>query len=274
MKHHRRTNVGNVDLNRNFIGDENFFRVKAASYNPIYTKIVPLINPQGTIHSKVDFLVRQCAFYLKILKYIMAFGINRLRSATLLGQYKFPQGIYYGGDKVEEEIQTVIQLLRRSFEPYHRIVLLDMHTGYGNRYQMTVVNSYLEAAASEEMVQRFGYPRVVKSNPSEFYSIQGDMIDYIYSHIQSESQPKHIYATSFEFGTLGHQFSAGLKSLRAMVFENQLYWCGAHGTGVAAQIRDDFLELYYPQEARWRLKAIQDARQAALGILRAEAYIP
>jgi len=46
---------------------------------------------------------------------------------------------------------------------------------------MSIVNSYLEKRSSQEMSNTFKYPSVGKTTPAEFYSIQGDMIDYIYT---------------------------------------------------------------------------------------------
>ena len=63
--------------------------------------------------------------------------------------------------------------------------------------------------------------------------------------------------------------SARIRSLRAMVFENQLYWQGAKNEKTAKQVRQEFEELYYPTEIKWRDKAIADGRQAFEGILNA-----
>ena len=148
-----------------------------------------------------------------------------------------------------------------------------MHTGYGPRYQMSVVNSWMEPRESKELERQFSYPLVVKTNQSEFYSIRGDMIDYVYALVHNEFPDKRLYATSFEFGTMGDSFFATLRSLRTMILENQMYWFGARNRKARKRIERDFQELFAPREERWRAKALADARQAFQGILRAEGFL-
>jgi len=204
---------------------------------------------------------------------LLILGQQTTFTAVLLGQYRSHQGIYYGGREWTEETRLVMELYRQTIAEYDQIVHLDMHSGYGPRYQMSIVNSYLESQSSQEMQFNFIYPLVVKSNPAEFYSMQGDMIDYLYSLIQNEFPKKHYYGASFEFGTFGDTALARLRSLRTMVFENQSYHYGTVDTHTAQHITHDFLELYYPMARDWRDKALLDARQAFTGILNAYQYI-
>ena len=121
---------------------------------------------------------------------------------------------------------NLIDLYRRHIRGYERVVHLDMHTGYGPRYQMGLVNSPLEPRDSEELARRFAYPLVVKADPSEFYPVQGDMIDYVYTLVREELPEVGLYATSFEFGTLGDSLPAHVRSLRTLILENQMHWSG------------------------------------------------
>jgi hypothetical protein len=134
---------------------------------------------------------------------------------------------------------------------------------------MSIVNSALEPRDSKDLARQFSYPLVVKSNPSEFYSIQGDMIDHMYTLAQNEFPGQRLYSTTFEFGTLGDSFPAVLRSLRTMILENQAHWFGANNSTVREHIARDFQALYFPQEEQWRVKAAADARQAFEGVLSA-----
>jgi hypothetical protein len=153
--------------------------------------------------------------------------LERLANAeasSLLGQYRNPRSLYYGGKDYPEETQTLIDLYRQAFQAYDQILQLDMHTGYGPRYQMSLVNSVLESMTSKEFVEKFNYPLVVAANQEEFYALRGDMIDYVYAMRKHEFPHKKLYATSFEFGTLGDDLRGQIGSPRAMVFENRLHW--------------------------------------------------
>lgn len=273
MQHLRRVNADNIDLNRNFLWDEDFFKTKGLIFNPEYARIFTYLNPQRKLPGGLKLSLNKAAFLLQTLWSLLTYGQRTTYTAVLLGQYRFPRGIYYGGNDWAEETRLVMDLYRQKIAEYEQIVHLDIHSGYGPRYQMSIVNSYLEAQSSWEMQTNFSYPLVVKSNPSEFYSMQGDMIDFLYTLVQNEFPQKRYYGASFEFGTFGDSIDARLHSLQTMVFENQCYHLGSSDANIRQRVQKDFLELYYPSAPEWRRKALADARQAFQGILGAYHYI-
>jgi hypothetical protein len=78
-----------------------------------------------------------------------------------------------------------------------------------------------------------------------------------------------LFACAFEFGTFGDSLLQRIRSLRAMVFENQLHSFRAVDEAAAEAIRREFRELYFPLDGAWRQKALADGRQAFEGILHA-----
>ncbi len=266
MKHHRRVNANNVDLNRNFIYEGGF----NPDYNPAYDRVNLLLNPNHVIqHMEISKLGFQFGLALSLIK----MGLKNFHAASLMGQYRYPEGMYYGGSEIQEETRTLIHLYRQSFSAYDQILHLDMHTGYGPRYQMSVVNSALEKGTSAEFVKKYHYPLIVAANLDEFYAIRGDMIDFVYTLWQREFSQKRLYATSFEFGTLGNDYFGKVHCPAAMVQENCFHWHGAKNDKLESQVRRDFEELFNPSARDWKEKAVEDADQAFAGILRAEGYI-
>lgn len=271
MKHHRRVNAGNVDLNRNFIwGVEGIGRLYDENFNPQYRRLSALLNPQTPVGAP---LANNLAFARRVLRSLVSVGVSGLRQSALVGQYHTPRGVYYGGSTRQEETGVLMALYRRHFSLYPQILHLDMHTGYGPRYLMSLVNSYLEPVDSAEFARRFNYPLVVKANPAEFYSIRGDMIDFVYRMAAEEFSAKQLYSTSFEFGTFGDSSMAALRSMQATILENQLHWNGARRKADREAVLEEFRELFAPAEAEWREKAIADARQAFEGILKDQGYL-
>jgi len=266
MKYHRRVNINNVDLNRTFLGDESF----DPSFNPDYDSLDEFLNPVGKVK---NLLLDNLTFYVNLLRKLVEKGLPTIKHAVLIGQYCYPKGLYYGGDGYQEETRVLIDLYRQAFRGYDQILQLDMHTGYGTRCQMSLVNSVLEARTSQEFIERFDYPLVVATNPQEFYAIKGDMIDYVYALWKQEFQEKKIYSTSFEFGTLGDGINGQVGSPRAMMLENRLHWYGTPSDKISKRIKHDFEELFNPAAVDWRRKAIADADQAFFGILKAEGYL-
>lgn len=270
MKHWRRVNAMNVDLNRNFIWSSpdrppNY----DPDFNPLYHRLSELLNPQTPVSSS---LPNNLSFGFGLLRTLASVGVSSLRQSALVGQYHTPRGIYFGGSDRQEETRVLMALYRRHFALYPQILHLDMHTGYGPRYQMSLVNSFQETVDSAEFARRFEYPLVVKANPAEFYSIRGDMIDFVYELVANEFPDKRLYSTSFEFGTFGDSASAALRSMRATILENQLQWNGARSKADRDAVTEEFRELFAPAEIRWREKAIADARQAFGGILKDQGY--
>lgn len=265
MKHHRRVNADNIDLNRTFLWDQPF----DPAFNPEYDFLIASIDPTGPVQN----LARdKLGFYYHLSRRAISKGLPWLKHHLLLGQYRYPRGLYYGGQEYPEETRKLMELYRQAFQEYDQILHLDMHTGYGPRYQMSLVNSALEPTTSQEFVQKFDYPLVVAANREEFYAIRGDMIDYVYALRDAEFPGKKLYATSFEFGTLGQGLRGQIGSPRAMVLENRLHWQGAANEKLAKQVKRDFEELFHPSANDWRRKAVSDADRAFTGILKAEGF--
>jgi uncharacterized protein DUF2817 len=267
MKHHRRGNKDNIDLNRTFLWDVGHDPI----FNPAYDKIQFLLAPASKL---MNIAFADLAYMIRLFWNIVRLGMRDFRYALLLGQYRHPRGLYYGGTETPEEARTLMELYRKALTDYGQVLHLDMHTGYGPRYQMSLVNSALDKGSSEYFVKRFNYPLVVAATADEFYAIRGDMIDYIYALQQNEFPQKRLYATSFEFGTLGDTLYGLFQSPRVMIHENRAYWYGAQNEKVLARAKHGFEELFHPEAKDWREKAVQDADQAFAGILKAEEYIP
>jgi hypothetical protein len=266
MKHHRRGTAKNVDLNRTFIWNDGF----DPKFNPDYDKIYAFLSPASKIK---NIAISNLIYMAGLLWHVARMGMRDFRYALLLGQYRHPQGLYYGGTELPENTRTLMDLYRMALNDYNQVLQLDMHTGYGPRYQMSLVNSALDTGSSEYFVKRFSYPLVVAATADEFYAIRGDMIDYIYALQQNEFPTKRLYSTSFEFGTLGDTWYGLFQSPRVMIHENRAYWHGAQNENVLAQAKHGFEELFYPAAKDWREKAVKDADQAFSGILKAEGYI-
>lgn len=266
MKHHRRGTAKNVDLNRTFILDGTF----DPTFNPAYDKIASFLSPASKIR---NISLGNLAYMFSLFWHIAWMGMRDFRYALLLGQYRHPQGLYYGGTETPEETSTLMELYRKALSDYDQVLHLDMHTGYGPRYQMSLVNSALDTDSSEYFVKRFNYPLVVAATADEFYAIRGDMIDYIYALRENEFPSKRLYATSFEFGTLGDTLYGLFQSPRVMIHENRAYWHGAKNADMLAKAKHGFEELFHPEAKDWREKAVKDADQAFSGILKAEGYI-
>jgi hypothetical protein len=262
MKYHRKVNENGVDLNRNFIYAGSF----DPSINPGFSKLKFLLAPSGPVRS---FALESLAFAGRTIRVLLTDGAAALTNAALLGQYVDSQGMYYGGDHHEEDTRVMIDFFQEAMENYQNVLHLDLHSGYGPRYQMTITLVPNEPLSSAQLSAKFNYPLVLRGDRQEFYATHGDMNAYLYELRDGKFSDKHVFATVLEFGTFGDSLLARLRSLRAMILESQLTAHGAKDEHTAIKVRNEFQELYFPVEQKWRKKAISDGRDAFHGILSA-----
>ncbi|PWH12078.1 MAG: hypothetical protein DDG60_14855 [Anaerolineae bacterium] len=254
MKHWQRNNPQNVDLNRNFFeGDFAALR----TFNADYPALSAFLNPRRTLQ---NLALEKLRFAAQTVQKLLTFGPRRIREAALMGQYHQPEGIYFGGSALQPETRAMMELYRSAFAGYQEILHLDMHTGYGPRFQMTLVASPHEKMTAAELRARFGLPRVAAANPEEFYTMQGDMTDWEYQMVAKEFPGTKFFGAACEFGTFGEGILAGARSLRVTIFKNQLNQHGA-SRAAACWVNAEYRELYLPTEPAWLQKALADARQ-------------
>ncbi|MCB0119484.1 MAG: DUF2817 domain-containing protein [Anaerolineales bacterium] len=266
MKHHLRVNPNHVDLNRNFVLNGQY----DPNINPDFKLLAKFLNPQRPVRT---LSAEAVPFLARVIKNMISPGKTRVQTASLLGQHSNPKGIYFGGIKAEEETLVLIELYRAALRDYQNFVQVDVHSGYGPRYQMTVLVPPLDEIPSDEAAQKFNYPLVQKVDADEFYAISGDMGEFVYRLRDAEFPEKKVFAGGFEFGTYGDSLPALIRSLRTTILENQLRHHGAANPKAEAQVRAEYEELFLPEESKWREKAIADCRQAFEGIFKSFGLI-
>ena len=265
MKYMRRYNENNVDLNRNFILDwENF----DLATNKDYPKVDTFLGPTGKIGNA---LWHEVGFYLSLGKAAIAEGADTVSDALLGGQYEYPQGVYYGGTGDEASTVYLKDVFARCLDStYENVVHIDIHSGYGPRYNMVIFNSVFETMNEADSREAFGYDHIIAHDSEAFYATTGDTTDYFYRLAEHMGTDKALFSTCFEFGTIGDEFFDTILSLKYTVDENRNHWYPTDNATSAEIVRQNYLELFYPTEKAWREKAVEDFTAAALGVLNAK----
>jgi len=264
MKYFRRYNENNVDLNRNFILDWDSFDL---SSNREYPKVDTFLGPTGKIGNG---LWHEVGFYLSLGKTAITEGADTISDALLTGQYEYPQGVYYGGNGDEASTEYLKDVFSQCLEsPYENIVHIDLHSGYGPRYNMVIFNSVYETMNEAESREIFGYDHIIAYDSEAFYATTGDTTDFFYRLAQQKQAEATLFSTCFEFGTIGDAFFDTILSLKYTIDENRNHWYPTDNAISAQIVRQNYLELFYPTETAWREKAVADFRTATLGVLHA-----
>lgn len=265
MKYMRRYNENNVDLNRNFILDWDSFDLAS---NKEYPKVDTFLGPTGKIGNA---LWHEVGFYLSLGKTAITDGADTISDALLTGQYEYPQGVYYGGTGDEASTVYLKDVFARCLESeYENIVHIDIHSGYGPRYNMVIFNSVFETLTEAESVAAFGYDHIIAYDSESFYATTGDTTDFFYRLADSVDSEKTLFSTCFEFGTIGDAFFDTILSLKYTVDENRNHWYPTQNKTSAEILRQNYLDLYYPTETAWREKTVEDFIAATRGILSAK----
>ncbi len=265
MKYQRRYNENNVDLNRNFILDWDSFDRDS---NKEYPKVDTFLGPTGKIGNA---LWHEAGFYLSLGKTAITQGADTVSDALLTGQYRYPQGVYYGGDGDEISTQYLKSVFAQCLDSgYENVVHIDIHSGYGPRYNMVIFNSVYETMTEAESQKAFGYDYIIAHDSEAFYATTGDTTDFFYRLAQQKQTDTQLFSTCFEFGTIGDSFFDSILSLKYTVDENRNHWYPTDDSISAQIVHENYMELFYPTEVQWREKTVADFKDAALGVLNAK----
>ncbi len=227
----RRVNAGNVDLNRNFlIGEEHSGAPQA------YAELDSFLNPR-TPPSR-DF------YFLKSAWLIFRRGMPALKQAVVGGQYEYPRGLFFGGRKVEEELEKYGAFLRRSLSSAEYVIAMDVHTGLGKFGEETL----LVESGNYETLRKGLSSRVVpleaESGPA--YRIRGGLQNLVF---QGAPHAK-VHFIGEEFGTY-----PAAKVLHALREENRWHHYGdaAKDHAVKRTLKDTFC----PPSESWRRSVLE-----------------
>ncbi len=256
-KFYRRVSGNNVDLNRNFDISDKLF----SNRNTAYARFHTLLNPAGPYHRKTAENLR---FLFKTWKILRKNDIKTFRQAILQGQYDFEKGIFFGGKHFEPQKQMMEKIICRFTEKYKRIILIDLHTGYGNRGQLHLIgmDKYPDPEILKKLKHLYPNDKIEAADKERgnFYKISGSLFDFIYKICDQKN--KTVLPVAWEFGTFDNiKIRKSLSSLRIMMNENQGFHYGFVNEQSKTKARDEFRNLYYPDDAIWRNRVLEKSAQ-------------
>ncbi|MFZ5477136.1 MAG: DUF2817 domain-containing protein [Myxococcota bacterium] len=240
MKHLRRVNENNVDLNRNFLAPGEVW----AGADPGYVALEGLINPPSP--PGFDF------FLVKAAWNIARVGFAALKNAVAQGQYEYPKGLFYGGKEFQPGPRKALELFDRFLVGRERVVHVDLHSGQGKFAGRMLL---LEGDPAPEQVARVekAMGPVSRWEPGKAYTIRGGMTRELARRLAGTRYD----ALTLELGTLGD-----LDVIQALREENRLHHHGAPAPDHPAKraLVDAFAPAHHPA---WAGAVIAHARALA-----------
>ena len=250
----RRTTQENVDLNRNF---QDFSQ--PLPQNAGYDDIAHLLVPEAWPPSDV---VRQ-----GLADYLQQHGLPAFQRAVSGGQYRHPQGLFFGGHNPSWSQQALRQVLRDHGQHCAQLGWIDFHTGLGpSGFGERIFAGRDEAAAVARARAWWGGVdgqaiTSIYDGSSSSAALTGLMCTVAYD----ECPQAKVTGIALEYGTL--PFEQVLDALRAD------QWAENHPEAPAVQqrtIKQQLRDAFYTDTEAWKqqvlAQGVEAAHQAVTGL--------
>ncbi|MBD2435314.1 DUF2817 domain-containing protein [Nostoc sp. FACHB-110] len=229
----RRWNEDNIDLNRNFLLENEEYRGSP----PMYGQLNGFFNPTSPPSSFEPFL-------MKAIATIFRYGIDALINTLPVGQFDYPQGLFFGGHRPSQTYEILAAHLPRWIGNAKNILHIDLHTGLGKKatYKLFIEDPP-ESASTRWLKQQFGADVVEPYQPGKMYKIRGSLGNWCKAMFP---QCQYRFLTA-EFGT--YPVIQVVQALRA---ENCAYFYTPPDHPTREWARQRLQEVFAPADVAWR----------------------
>lgn len=233
----RRANENNVDLNRNFLADDDD-RVGAAE---TYRQLNDLLNP-------TQLGAGRDLFYLRALRCILKYGMQALRQSVAEGQYEYPKGLFYGGDAFESGPLHYLGWLATHLRSARGVFAIDVHTGLGKWGQESLYfrSGSEQRDAIKHVAAELGRELVPDAATHGAYQIRG-MLSEVFTMLDPVPEWSFILQ---EFGTY-----PAIHVLNTLRREN--FWYHHGETSVEHDSRRRLKNVLIPENNAWRARVVE-----------------
>ncbi|ETP38557.1 hypothetical protein F442_13874 [Phytophthora nicotianae P10297] len=251
----RRFNEHGVDLNRNWLTPEEFKERQARDPNQLgYMDVYELLNPKelGGVKN---------SFWVKGIMNLATKGFNAIKQATVVGNYRFPQTLFFGGTELEPSLALLQDFLREhvDFNTVTKFAMVDIHTGLGpagvdtlmlgTGSDMAVARSVL---SGPEYTNKVVFMQDNENSVARGYDGVGGLTSDGVSKLLTSQTKGNALLFCQEFGTV-----PGVFVLKALIEENTMYYHGSSSAGrlpYAQKLRDVF---YLHQSSSWKSEVLR-----------------
>ena len=229
----RRVNEGNVDLNRNY-GIDHRDPPPNDGYDQIAVHLSPADLSAEALGEHDSALV---AFGTE-------HGFDALQAAVSGGQYRHPEGLFYGGSEPAWSQLTMRQIVTDELSSSRRVAILDLHTGLGEKGALEIITHEHPDTDDYRRAKAWFGDRVGSTSGGDSVSarLDGEWMPLVTGWLA----PRQVTAVALEWGTV--DTVEVLQALRADA------WLHNHGdpTGPEAPpIKDRLRAAFAPGDQAW-----------------------
>ncbi|WP_093798653.1 M14 family metallopeptidase [Streptomyces sp. Wb2n-11] len=249
----RRVNEDNVDLNRNFVYHD------ALPHNGAYDTVHRTLVPTDAAEFSPGELVANLTALRDRL------GPQRLQEAVTRGQYRHPDGLFYGGHAPTWSRRVFETVVAEQVAGAAHIGYIDLHTGLGERgVGEPIFRGGRDAGAHHRARRWYGDALTVSEHgTSSSTPIVGNTATAVADGLDAGSR---LTAITLEFGT-----QPGPEVLLALCADTWLHRHHPPNDAVRSDLKRLIRDAFCPaDDARWREQVLQRARevfdQAVVGL--------
>lgn len=249
----RRVTEDNVDLNRNFIDFD-------APYpdNPGYEELASAICPRTWDAATIAETTRQIAAYGR------KEGAKALQSAISGGQYRHPDGIFFGGHVPTWSHLTLKRIFQKELSRAARVAVIDYHTGLGPRGHGERICTHAPGSAGLRRAKAWYGGDV--TCPSQGDSVSVELFGHNVIGMEQAAPQAELTAVAVEYGTV--KTEEVRLALRA---DNWLHLYGNLESTQGRAIKQQIRQAFYQDAEDWKdqvwNRAVETQQQALKGLV-------
>lgn len=247
----RRVNEDNADINRNFVDHARPPRNRA------YEALAEWIAPRTLLKSVWK------AANAKLRLYSEKHGAFALQEAITKGQYKYADGLYFGGSKESWSQGMLRDVLHEELRDAKKLVVIDFHTGLGAHGHGEMISEDLPHSPAYRRARKMWGDRVCSSEAGE--SVSAPLTGTVDKAVARFLPRTELTFAALEVGTLPSR-----DVFDALRKDNFLHNFAKGRHRSAEAIRREIRAAFYPDTPLWKRlvwKAAEDAVQSALKAL-------
>jgi hypothetical protein len=231
-----RCDADNVDLNRNLLDD--FATVPG---NPDYAALHPILQAPAWMP---DALEQQDA---ALGAFAATHGAQALTDALIGGQYAFPDGLNYGGERLASPVRALCDLVRDMASRHRCLLLLDLHTGVAPSGHAAVLPFAGPAGSMAGRLLLTGGDERVSIGAPGLATMSGVLV----AGLARRAGTVPTLAAVVEFGTVDRT-----EIRRALRLDLALRRAPHAGGEVVTAARRRVVEAFFPSDPEWRASLI------------------
>jgi Protein of unknown function (DUF2817) len=245
----RRVNEDNADINRNFVDH------KKPPANRIYAALADAVAPKDLSRETMK------AANARLKTYSRKHGDFALQAGISRGQYKYPDGIYYGGAKASWSQAMLRDVLHEELRDVRNLTVIDFHTGLGPHGHGEMISEDMPNSAAYRRAKKMWGERVCSSESGE--SVSGPLTGTVDKAVPAFLPETRVTFAALEVGTLPLR-----DVFDALRRDNFLHMHAKGKHRDAEKIRRQIRAAFYPDTPKWKRMVWKTANEVVHAALK------